>query len=92
MYANMARIARTRSEKERIQVKRNAARAKFNRLYLANQSIQNLEQQLRTLQASRLPSSPLAASPASSVRTLSSTNTANLVANYPPAAGVLGDE
>jgi hypothetical protein len=68
MYANMARIARTRGERERIQVKRNAARAKFNRLEAANLTIQSLEQQLRSAM-------PLPASPG---RTLSSTNTVNL--------------
>ena len=83
MYANMARIARTRSERERIQVKRDVARAKFNRLELANQTIQGLEQQVRNLQ-SRLPPSP----PGTSASTLSSSNTANLVPNLPAFTAV----
>jgi hypothetical protein len=84
-YKNLEKVLRTRANKLAVQVKRNATKAKLNRLGVLNRNIRSLEQQLTRLVP--LPASPVntGAGVGLSPRTTNSNSP-----NFPLAASVLG--
>lgn len=84
-YKSLETVLRTRANKLSVRVKRNATKAKLNRLGVLNRNIRSLEQQLTRLVP--LPPSPVntGAGVGLSPRTTSSNSP-----NFPLAASVLG--